>query len=75
MDESDAGFVYFTFGSMVIIESFPRHVLEIFYKSMSKISPVRVFMKISNPKKLPPGLPENIRTFEWIPQLQVLSKF
>ncbi|RLU24805.1 hypothetical protein DMN91_002895 [Ooceraea biroi] len=74
MDDSKDGFVYFTFGSMVLMETFPRKTLDIFYASLGKIAPVRVLMKIPNPKKLPPGLPENIRTFPWLPQLKVLSE-
>ncbi|EZA49786.1 UDP-glucuronosyltransferase 2C1 [Ooceraea biroi] len=73
MDDSKDGFVYFTFGSMVLMETFPRKTLDIFYASLGKIAPVRVLMKIPNPKKLPPGLPENIRTFPWLPQLKVLN--
>ncbi|XP_015113243.1 UDP-glucuronosyltransferase 2B20 [Diachasma alloeum] len=73
LDESPEGFVYFTFGSMMQIESFPPHVLDILYKSLRKISPVRVLMKIPRPELLPPGLPGNIRTFSWMPQLKVLK--
>lgn len=73
MDNSKEGFVYFTFGSMVVIETFPEEVIRVFYKSLEKIAPIRVLMKIPNPKKLPPGLPKNIRTFEWAPQYKVLS--
>ncbi|EZA50408.1 UDP-glucuronosyltransferase 2C1 [Ooceraea biroi] len=73
MDDSKDGFVYFTFGSMILIETFPRKILDVFYASLGKIAPVRVLMKVPNPKKLPPGLPENIRTFSWLPQLKVLN--
>ncbi|XP_078047528.1 UDP-glucosyltransferase 2 isoform X2 [Augochlora pura] len=73
MNESTNGFVYFSFGSMVKIESFPMKHLEIFYKSLGKIAPVRVLMKIPNPNELPPGLPKNIHTSPWIPQVKVLK--
>ncbi|XP_035737135.1 UDP-glucuronosyltransferase-like isoform X1 [Vespa mandarinia] len=73
LDESKDGFVYFSFGSMVKIESFPRKILDIFYKSFEKISPVKILMKIPNPKELPPGLPKNVHTSPWIPQLKVLQ--
>ncbi|XP_047366103.1 uncharacterized protein LOC124955559 [Vespa velutina] len=72
-DESKDGFIYFTFGSMVKIESFPRKILDIFYKSFEKISPVNILMKIPNPKELPPGLPKNVHILPWIPQLKVLQ--
>ncbi|XP_057336613.1 UDP-glucosyltransferase 2-like isoform X2 [Microplitis mediator] len=73
LNESKDGFIYFTFGSMMQIESFPKPVLDILYKSLGKISPIRVFMKAPHPEKLPPGLPKNIRTFTWMPQLKVLK--
>jgi len=74
MDDSKDGFIYFTFGSMVMIETFPRKILDIFYKSLAKIAPVRILMKIPKPEKLPPGLPENIRISSWISQLKILSE-
>ncbi|KAG8034237.1 hypothetical protein G9C98_001321 [Cotesia typhae] len=72
LNESKDGFIYFTFGSMMQIESFPKPVLDVLYKSLGKLAPIRVFMKAPQPEKLPPGLPKNIRTFTWIPQLKVL---
>jgi len=74
MDDSKDGFIYFTFGSMVMIETFPRKILDIFYKSLAKIAPMRILMKIPKPEKLPPGLPENIRISSWISQLKILSE-
>lgn len=73
MNESTNGFIYFSFGSMVKIESFPKKYLDIFYNSLGKIAPVRVLMKIPNPNELPPGLPKNIHTLKWIPQVKVLK--
>ncbi|KAG7207214.1 hypothetical protein KM043_008892 [Ampulex compressa] len=73
LNDSKDGFVYFTFGSMVTIESFPRAHLDVFYKSLGKIAPIRVLMKVPNPQKLPPGLPANILTSPWISQLKVLK--
>lgn len=74
MNESTHGFVYFSFGSMVKIESFPMNLLNIFYNSMSKISPIRVLMKIAKPDELPPGLPKNVHVLPWVPQVKVLRK-
>lgn len=74
MNESTSGFFYFSFGSMVKIESFPSKYLKIFYNSLGKIAPVRVLMKIPNPSELPPNLPKNIHILPWIPQVKVLSK-
>lgn len=73
MNESTDGFVYFTFGSMITIESFPKEHLDVFYKSLGKIAPVRVLMKIPNPEELPPGLPKNIRTEPWLLQVKILK--
>lgn len=59
---------------MVKIESFPMNLLNIFYNSMSKISPIRVLMKIAKPDELPPGLPKNVHVLPWVPQVKVLRK-
>ena len=75
MDESKHGVVYFTLGSMVIIESLPKETLLAFYGSFSKIAPTRVLMKVVNKNKLPPGLPKNVLVSSWIPQVPVLSMF
>ncbi|XP_076243342.1 uncharacterized protein LOC143184768 [Calliopsis andreniformis] len=73
MNESTSGFIFFSFGSMVKIESFPRKYLDIFYNSLGKIAPVRVLMKIPNASELPPGLPKNIHILPWMPQVKVLK--
>lgn len=59
---------------MVTLESFPRETLKAFYAAFKNIAPVRVLMKIVNIDKMPPGLPENVYTHHWVPQIQVLSK-
>lgn len=74
MNESTSGFIFFSFGSMVKIESFPDRYLKIFYNSLEKIAPIRVLVKIATPTDLPPGLPKNIRVLPWIPQVKVLSE-
>ncbi|XP_011168216.3 UDP-glucosyltransferase 2 [Solenopsis invicta] len=73
MDDSKDGFIYFTFGSMVMIETFPRKFLNIIYASLDKIAPMQVLMKVPVPEKLPPGLPENVHISPWMPQLMVLK--
>lgn len=75
MNDSKDGFIYFTFGSMVMIETFPREFLKVLYASLSKIAPIRVLMKIPSPEKLPPGLPGNIHISPWMPQIKVLSEY
>lgn len=74
LDESKDGFVYVSFGSMVRIETFPKADVEAFYATFKKIAPVRVLMKIAVPDELPPGIPSNVLTHTWLPQVKVLSK-
>ncbi|XP_043467651.1 uncharacterized protein LOC122501928 [Leptopilina heterotoma] len=73
MDDSRSGVIYFSMGSMVMIETLPKETLLAFYESFEKLSPMRVLMKIANPDKLPPGLPKNVLTRKWIPQIPVLG--
>ncbi|XP_033229037.1 UDP-glucuronosyltransferase-like [Belonocnema kinseyi] len=73
MNESTKGFIYFTLGSMVLIETLPEETLLAMYQSFSKISPIRVLMKIADKTKLLPGLSENVRTSSLIPQIPVLK--
>ena len=73
MDESKNGFIYVSFGSMVQFETFPKADIEAFYATFKKIAPVRILIKIANPSKLPPGLPSNVMTHNWLPQVKILS--
>lgn len=73
LDDSKDGFIYFSFGSLARVESFPRETFEKFYATFRKLAPVRVIMKSTEPKSLPKGLPNNVYTFPWFPQEEVLS--
>ncbi|XP_031777448.1 UDP-glucuronosyltransferase 2A3 [Nasonia vitripennis] len=73
MDDSKSGFIYISFGSMVRIETFPKPMLDAFYKTFAKIAPVRVLMKIAKPEELPAGLPSNVMTQPWLNQVKVLK--
>ncbi|CAB0037075.1 unnamed protein product [Trichogramma brassicae] len=73
LDGSENGFVYFSFGSMVRIETFPKPMLEMFYNAFRKIAPTRVLWKIVKPEELPTGLPDNVLTESWLPQMEVLK--
>ncbi|XP_051169163.1 UDP-glucosyltransferase 2-like isoform X3 [Leptopilina boulardi] len=73
MDESTEGVIYFSLGSMVILEDFPKDVLLGIYASFAKLSPMRILMKILNNSTLPPGLPDNVLTMSWIPQIPILQ--
>lgn len=73
MDSAKHGIVYFTLGSLVNIETLPKKALLSLYASFAKISPVKVLMKSANATMLPPGLPSNVITLPWIPQVSVLK--
>ncbi|XP_051166286.1 UDP-glucosyltransferase 2-like [Leptopilina boulardi] len=73
LDESKKGVVYFSLGSLVVIETLPKETLLAIFSSFKKIAPVRVVMKIVNKEKLPFSLPSNVLVSKWIPQLQVLK--
>ena len=74
MDEATDGVIYFSFGSLVLIESLPEKTLLAIYSAFEKLAPIRILMKIVHKDRLPPGLPKNVLTLPWIPQVPVLSK-
>lgn len=73
LDDSTHGCIFFTFGSMVKIETFPKPLIETFYKVFERIAPVRVLMKIANANDLIPGLPKNVMIQPWYSQVSVSS--
>ncbi|KAL7293656.1 hypothetical protein TKK_0012735 [Trichogramma kaykai] len=73
MNESTSGVVYFTLGSMVLIETLPTDTLKEIYKSFEKLAPMRVLVKIVNETKLPLGLPKNVKVLPWTPQQPLLA--
>jgi glucuronosyltransferase len=73
LDESKDGCIYFTLGSMVRIETFPKEMIQQIYASFEKIAPVRVLMKIAKKEDLLPGLPKNVMTQPWFSQNAVLK--
>ncbi|XP_033212469.1 UDP-glucuronosyltransferase 2B1-like [Belonocnema kinseyi] len=73
MDESENGVIYISFGTLVPIESLSRTQLLEMYNSFSKIAPTRILIKAMEGKTFPPGLPKNVKTMTWIPQIPVLS--
>lgn len=72
MDEGEEGFIYFSLGSLVQVESLPKDVVEKLFNTFRNISPVRVVMKFPNPQLLRVELPENVFTFPWVPQRKIL---
>lgn len=75
LDESVDGAVFFTFGSLTLIESLPEKMILDIYKSLARLAPMRVVMKIADKKKLPSGLPKNVYISPWFPQQAILSNF
>ncbi|XP_015113242.1 UDP-glucuronosyltransferase 2B17 [Diachasma alloeum] len=73
MNDSTSGVIYFTLGSMVNIETFPDETMRAIYSVFRGIAPVRVLMKVANKTALLPGLPDNVMTSSWIPQVAVLA--
>lgn len=72
MDESEDGFIYFSFGTLTKIESLPKEALVKFFAAFRRIPTIRVILKSQNPKALPKGLPDNVYTFFWLPQRKIL---
>ncbi|XP_058795636.1 UDP-glucosyltransferase 2-like [Phymastichus coffea] len=73
MDESSSGIVYFSFGSMILIETFPANQLREIFASIEKMSPVRVLIKIFNSTMLSQSIPSNVKIMPWMPQQAVLA--
>ncbi|XP_017754841.1 PREDICTED: UDP-glucuronosyltransferase 1-9-like [Eufriesea mexicana] len=73
LDESTHGCIFFTFGSMVKIETFPKPFLESLYKAFERIAPVRVLMKVVKKEDLLPGLPKNVMIQPWYSQVSVFK--
>lgn len=72
MDAANDGVVYFTLGSLINIETLPEPQIRGLYASFAKIAPTKVLMKCANHSRLPPGLPKNILTRSWLPQIPIL---
>ncbi|XP_014217158.1 UDP-glucuronosyltransferase-like [Copidosoma floridanum] len=73
LDDSKDGFIYFSFGSLMRLESFPEEVFGKFYSVFRRLAPLRVLVKSVDPKALPKGKPNNVFTFPWFPQEEVLK--
>ncbi|KAJ8682883.1 hypothetical protein QAD02_018675 [Eretmocerus hayati] len=73
LDESENGFVFFSFGTITVLESLPKEVLERFFTTFRKIAPMRVIMKSKNATALPRNIPRNVFTYSWLPQQKILQ--
>lgn len=74
LDNSHNGCIYISFGSMVLFETFPRHLIEAFFEAFEKSPQIRFLIKIKKPEDLKLNLPNNVKTFSWLPQSHVFSK-
>lgn len=75
LDDSTNGCIYISFGSMVLFETFPMYLQDAFYTAFQNLPHLRFLIKIKNISDLPTKLPDNVKSFSWISQLQVFSKF
>ncbi|XP_078051500.1 UDP-glycosyltransferase UGT5-like [Augochlora pura] len=73
LDESTHGCIYFTFGSMIRIETFPESTMKAIYTVFENIAPVRVLMKVAKKEDLLPGLPKNVMVQPWFPQVTIFK--
>ena len=74
MDQAKDGVVYVSLGTTMPITILPNKTLQAIYSSFAKLAPIKVLLKASNEEILPPGLPKNVKTLAWIPQIPVLSR-
>ncbi|XP_066990896.2 UDP-glycosyltransferase UGT5 isoform X1 [Anabrus simplex] len=69
LSEAPDGVIYFSFGSLIKCETLPKEKLQAFVDAF-KLLPQRVLWKIDG--SLVKGLPPNVKTSKWLPQLDVL---
>jgi glucuronosyltransferase len=62
------GVIYFSLGSLVRSETFPKDKLRAFLDAFAEL-PQRVLWKTDTI----PGLPTNVMTSKWLPQFDILS--
>lgn len=73
LDDSNDGFILFSFGSWIMLESFPDEILNKFFTAFQKILPIRIVMRVVNPELMTKKIPKNVYIHQWLPQQQILS--
>ncbi|XP_023248456.1 UDP-glucuronosyltransferase 2B15-like [Copidosoma floridanum] len=73
LDDSEHGCVYFSFGSMVKLETFPRPLIQQLYGAFANIAPTRVLLRVVDRELLPDGIPSNVMIKPWLQQMQILK--
>lgn len=69
LNESPQGVIYFSFGSMLRVESIPQEKLQQIINALGRLKQ-RVLWKVNSTNL--PDLPNNIRTGLWMPQVEIL---
>ncbi|KAJ8883308.1 hypothetical protein PR048_015151 [Dryococelus australis] len=70
IDESEHGVIYFSFGSLVQVQSFPPEKLQALLNTFAAL-PERVLMKYTGNQL--PEKPDNVMIGKWLAQVDVLS--
>lgn len=73
LDESDNGFIYFSFGTLTVLESLPLDILDKLYNAFRIVSPVKIIMRAPNPDVMPKNLSDNVFIYNWLPQQKILG--
>ncbi|KAJ8675927.1 hypothetical protein QAD02_011713 [Eretmocerus hayati] len=73
LDNSKDGFIYFSLGSMTLIESFPDDLLQKFLNVFRKIPSITIIMRVQKPELMPDNLPHNIYMQPWLPQQKIIQ--
>ncbi|KAJ8681391.1 hypothetical protein QAD02_017178 [Eretmocerus hayati] len=73
LDNSNEGFIYFALGSMTLIETFPKELLQKFFNVFEKLSTVNVIMRVPKPEFMPNIVPDNVLMKSWLPQQKILQ--
>ncbi|XP_043483368.1 UDP-glucosyltransferase 2-like [Leptopilina heterotoma] len=71
MDESEDGVVYFSMGTIILVESLPKKAIRAFYYIIRKLKSIRFLIRAKNVNIFPKIL-NNVKTLPWIPQIPVL---
>ncbi|XP_046745418.1 UDP-glucosyltransferase 2-like isoform X2 [Diprion similis] len=72
LNSSKDGVVYFSMGTMVRSDTFPREKILAIYESFSALSNYNILWK-GNAEDLPKPFPSNVKVVPWAPQYAVLS--
>ncbi|XP_046482548.1 UDP-glucosyltransferase 2-like [Neodiprion pinetum] len=71
LNSAKDGVVYFSTGTMLKSDSFPKEKILAIYNSFAELSNYKVLWK-GNMDNMPEGLPTNVKMVPWVPQFAVL---